>query len=355
MRVLLILSPLLFSTLACQIHFGTPQTPASPVAGKLENNDANMLPQTSQGEATQAKVLVPEFREPLYTDLQQETQGSAGGDFDVDVSPDGTALAFSSTRYSKSPKIFMRDAGGAIVQKTSGPQKDIQPKFSPDGKWIAFASDRDGNFDILVVPADRNEAYLQVTRNEVDEIHPTWSPDGTRLAYSARDEDSGDWNLMIVSLEDRRVVQLGLGLNPEWSPDGSSLAFQRPSQRGPGWYGVWIVGVKGGSPREVFADPSRGAIQPSWSPDSQSLVFATASTPLEFPEDTSKAQADDLWIVDLDGMHLYRLTHHSASEFAPSWGLDDRIYFTSLRGKQPRLWSLVRTASPGLLKMGSSR
>ena len=236
--------PLLLLLTSCQTQGSTPRQPQDELTSKLDGSDTGVVDLNPDSNSTPERVeanevMVPEFREPLYTDLREETRGTAGGDFDCDVSPDGSALVFSSTRYSKSPKIFMRDSQGAIVQKTSGPQHDIQPKFSPDGKWIAFASDREGNFDILVVSAHRNEAYLQVTRSEADEIHPTWSPDGRRLAFSSRADQSNEWNLMIVSLDDRRVVQLGLGLNPEWSPDGTSLAFQRPSQRGPRL--VWRV------------------------------------------------------------------------------------------------------------------
>ena len=333
---------LLLGLVSCQA-LSTPRRGGTSTTGIHDPTVSDGTPRS--GSSASVEVLVPKFRQTLYSDLRQETRGSEGGDFDVDVSPDGRSQVFSSTRYAPTPKIFMKDPLGGIIQKTSGPQHDIQPKFSPDGEWIAYASNRDGNFDILIIPAHRNEAYWQVTRSPVDEIHPTWSPDGKRIAYSARDE-SGDWNLMIFELDSRQVVQLGVGLNPEWSPDGTSLAFQRPSQRGAGWYGIWIVAVSGGAPREVFTDPKRGAIQPAWSPDSRSLVFATASAPVGRPWDTASARADDLWVVDLDGMHLYRLTQHDAADLGPAWGLDDRIYFTSLRGKSPRLWSLVRLSPP---------
>ena len=170
-------------------------SPATPTPG--ERNTANNTGSSEQRPA--AELFQPDLRgAPFYTDLSPETDGSAGGDYDVDVSPDGKQLVFSSTRYTTQPKVFLKDLeSGAVYQKSSGPGRDIQPKFSPDGKWIAFSSNRDGNYNLLLLPSDRNEAYWQLTHSDADEIHPTWSPDGKRLAYSAREKD-GEWNLWII-------------------------------------------------------------------------------------------------------------------------------------------------------------
>ncbi|MFQ5654433.1 MAG: TolB family protein [Planctomycetota bacterium] len=330
---LLLFFPVLFA--ACR------QVPSTPRA---------LLGQGSYEDPAAAKgVLSPPLRGRLYSDLRLVTEGTQGGAYDVDVSPDGARIVFSATFHSPLPKVFVKDIRkGGVIQKTSGPHRDIQPKFSPDGQWIAFASDREGNFDIQVISARRNEAYWQVTRSTGQEIHPTWSPDGRRIAYCALDEgdEQGEWSLWIVELDGQKRTQLGPGLFPEWSPDGSRLVFQRPSRRGRGWYGIWTVEVEGGAPREVVTSAEHGAIHPSWDPSSQRIVYATARSPLDRPWEIP--QADDLWVIDLAGGPPYRLTEHPASDYAPMWGLDGRVYFTSQRDGVPRIWSVRPFETPAL-------
>ena len=135
-------------------------------------------------------------------------------------------------------------------------------------------------------------------------------------------------------------------MHPEWSPDGDFLVFERPSRRYAGRQGIWIVPVVGGAPREVFTDKDEDAIHPAWSPNSASLVFATRRAPLEAGWETAATTADDLWVVELGGRHLFRLTHHESADFAAAWGLDDRIYFTSERDGTMRLWSVLRASQP---------
>ena len=336
----------------------TVKTPTTTQNGAATNNPGGNSttdnnPVTIRPAQDEPAVEVPEVPEifspalrgsPFYSGLRPETEGRSGTDTDVDVSPSGSHLAFASTRFSADPKIFVQEVkSGALYQKSSGPGRDIQPKFSPDGKFIAFASNRSGNYDILVIRSDRNEAYWQLTRALGDEIHPTWSPDGERIAYSAR-EPNGEWNLWIIELEGQRRTQLGPGLYPEWSPDGENLVFQRPSKRGEGWYGIWVVPAKGGAPREIATHETYGFVQPSWSPDSQRLVFATVGK--ERVGDVEDVRAQDLWVVDLDDGNRFRLTQHHDEDYAPAWGLDGRIYFTSHREGRSRIWSLEPAPSP---------
>lgn len=317
------LCALLLSVPACQ-------NLASPRPGPSERD----TPSTPTVSADEEKWPL---RGRLYTDARVETEGTVGADVDVDVSPDGSRIAFASTRFTNPPKIFVKDIkGGGVIQKTTGGASDIQPKFSPDGNKIAFASNRYGSFDILIVSAKSGNGLMQLTSSDADEIHPTWSPDARRIAYSMR--EGGQWNIWIIDLEGQRRTKLGPGLYPEWSPDGRLLAFQRPSLRDQGWYGIWVVEAEGGSPREVATAEDRAAIQPSWAPNSKRIVFATARSHGERPHEAPKA--DDLWVVDIEKGYRYQLTEHRTEDYAPAWGLDGRIYFTSLREGTPSIWSL---------------
>ncbi|MGE3165026.1 MAG: TolB family protein [Planctomycetota bacterium] len=328
----LLLTGVVLSALGCRVA-------ATPQAGPTADDSPRLtaMPPTSEPAWP--------LRGRLYTDARVETDGREGADFDVDVSPDGTRIVFSSTRFTTAPKVFSKDLrGGGVTQKTNGAASDIQPKFSPDGNKIAFASNRYGNYDILVVPASGGNGLMQLTNSPADEIHPTWSPEAKRIAYCMLEDDQ--WNIWIIDLDGQRRTKLGPGMYPEWSPDGALLAFQRPSMRGRGWHGIWVVEVEGGSPREIATAEDRASIQPSWAPNSRRMVFATARSPEERPFDPPRA--DDLWIVDLEGGYRYQLTEHPSEDYAPNWGLDGRIYFTSLRGGTPGIWS-VKPVDPRTL------
>ena len=109
------------------------------------------------------------------------------------------------------------------------------PQPSPDGKWIAFVSDRDGWDHVYVMAVDRGAAPIQITRGHFEAWRPAWSPDGTRLAFDANDaEHPGTRQIGIATLGTDpaaatiRMVTSGRGTNtwPTWSPDGRRILYQ---------------------------------------------------------------------------------------------------------------------------------
>ncbi len=95
--------------------------------------------------------------------------------------------------------------------------------FSPDGRSIAYASDRSGNFDIWVQSLDGGEPQ-QITRSPAPETQPAWSPDGTRIVFRSEREKGG---LFRVPVQGGPETQLtSFGLNPVWSADASEILFR---------------------------------------------------------------------------------------------------------------------------------
>ena len=189
-------------------------------------------------------------------------------------SPDGTKLAFESTRFGNSDVFVIAADGSSETQLTRSPGFDGDPAWSPDGTKIAFTSVRDGNKEIYVMNADgtgqtrlTNNAgtVVNVDTDQVDQ-DPAWSPDGRKLAF----ESTRDGNFEIYSMnpdgsgQTRLTDHLGLDALPEWSPDGKLIAFES-NRAGKGTRDVWTMRSDGSGLRRLTAGATAFS-PPSWQP-----------------------------------------------------------------------------------------
>lgn len=280
----------------------------------------------------------------LYTDLQQHTFSTEGQDMypDVYIADDygASKLAFCSTEQCPTPDIFVKSLHGtAVEQKTTHPASDIQPAFSPDGKFISFASDRNGNWDIFIIKAEGQTTTWQVTTSQNDDLHPSWSPDGSKLVYMSKSVTC-DWDLWVYDLNTRSLTNIGPGLFPRWSPTGDRIIFQRPRQRNQPWYSVWSVKPDGTNLTEIVSDANWAAVTPAVSPDGRRVVFATIHKTPALDDEESIRMADDIWIADITGGSMIQLTVEPDSDWNPVWGKDGRIYFVSNRNGNTNIWSI---------------
>jgi len=289
--------------------------------------------------------------------FQQHTFLTEGADADVAVDPAGKWLAFTSTRHSDHPKIYLQKSDGlSVTQLTSDASDDAHPTFSPDGKKIAFASTRAGNWDIYLMDVD-GKNVVQLTRSPGHELHPSFSPDGSQLVYSALGGRSSQWELWTIDLSNLTTRVIGTGFFPTWGPsrDSSQIAFQRARQRGSRWFSLWTLDLVDGEARnvtEVTVSSNAAIVAPSWSPDGKKLAFATIIEPAR---GTERPAEQDIWTINIDGTARKRLTDGVGTNLSPAWSTDGRVYFISNRGGNESVWSApAMSADTKLAKKSTS-
>lgn len=289
-----------------------------------------------------------------YRSYERITFTEQGGDYDPAISRDGTRMIYASTVQSVEPHIFMKTVAGpkanitTRTQLTGGAYAEIQPCFSPDGKSIAYASNRRGNWDILLQAVDGSGRPLQLTSEATDEIAPDWHPSGQWIAFSKFNPRTLQWMIAVRNISTHQLKELGEGLFPKFSPDGKRIAFQRPRERAPRWYSVWVIDVDEdfncSLPTEVVSSAKWAAINPAWSPDGRYLTFATVNESPEAQSCRRILMGDDIWMVNINGQDLIKLTDSVEPESHPFWspagGKNGRIFFCSMQAGPKNIWAL---------------
>jgi Tol biopolymer transport system component len=192
---------------------------------------------------------------------------------DPAISPDGKLVAYASDRSSEgSLDIWVQQvAGGAPIQLTRDPSDDSEPTFSPDGSQIAFRSERDGG-GVYVVPALGGEARRIARQGR----RPRYSPDGKWIAYWTGEYQLVPAKLYVAAASGSEARQLAADFfsarYPVWSPDSKRLVFLGTQNRENPDYRWWIVAAEGGSAAAVAA--LRSAIPEAWLSEADRIVFS---------------------------------------------------------------------------------
>ena len=128
--------------------------------------------------------------------------------------------------------IWTADENGQNVRRiTVHRARDVYPRFSPDGQWIAFSSDRNGNLDVFVVPAAGGTPKA-LTAHSADDTVLGWAPDSKTILFATNRAEDFTGKLYTVGLEGGmpRNVGADMGVWAVYSPDGSKLAINRHGQ-----------------------------------------------------------------------------------------------------------------------------
>jgi Tol biopolymer transport system component len=232
---------------------------------------------------------VPIFsdRPATWADAKQLTFDESNVEF-VDVSPDGKRLLASSDK-SGNPDLWMLPAdGGEMQQVTNDPTPDWRGDFSPDGRTIGFYSYRSGYRELWLMPVDGGPAR-QLTSDREDNYFSGWSPDGREVALvSSRGGRDQIWIQPVSGGPARLLVDHpGFDAHPSWSPDGKSIAFAW-SNNAPAR--LYRVPATGGTPVPLTKDFGWFA---RWAPDGKHVYFTT-------PGQRRTGGGSNIWSVSVE-------------------------------------------------------
>ena len=322
MRSRVALATLGLAGLIAQAHAATP----GPIAFVRNGGVYSIAPEG--GVATRLTIAIDPHREPRF-------------------SPDGTRLLYSSERGEQwdlyvaaadgtgetaltDDALWERDArwapdGSEVVYSSGGRlwTADVttrqvipltssglysSPRYSPDGSLIVAVNShsfRDSAIEVVSGP----EATTALTTAVGYEFWPSWSPDGTRVAY-ARRPPAGDYRVWVVALDGtgRARVSAGPGddIEPAFSPATDAIAFIRAFEE---THDLFVHDLLTEQTTQLTDYEGRGVQSFAWAPDGSQITFTRY-----------RGGRPDLYVVDVDGTDVRRLTTTRAGEKQPDWG-----------------------------------
>jgi dipeptidyl aminopeptidase/acylaminoacyl peptidase len=342
-----------------------------------------------RGAAAVALALLSLFAQgpPAAAQEQTKRRGVTPEDYyafeflgDPRLSPGGRRVAYVVTTVDqrqnrRQSQIWLAATDGSRPprQLTTSTQSSSSPRWSPDGRTLAFLSSRPSNDPAPASqtgPAQSNpptqsnaqggsqpaQQQPQVSSTPAPASSPTTQGTATTPGVSsAQQTASADtqpraqvWALSLEGGEARRLTNLKNGVNNfDWSPDGARLVVT--TRTGPsdakapssdvrhykhtsykfndtGWFDdkrshIWTVDVQSGAARRITSGDEWNDTDPQWSPDSTRIAFVSDRTGKAFDE----SRNTDVWVVPAGGGALTKISDHDEEDSSPRWSPDGKL------------------------------
>ncbi|MDQ4076693.1 MAG: S9 family peptidase, partial [Chloroflexota bacterium] len=235
---------------------------------------------------------------------------------DARLSPDGSRVVYVVSQVDAEEEKEYRAlwllalATGEVRRLVAGESCDLQPAWSPDGRQIAFLSDRDGKPQIHLIPADGGEAQRLTSLKQGVGGGPVWSPDGTQIAFTAGPEEK--------PLDREAPYRL---TRPLYRYDAIGYLANEVQD-------IYVIPAEGGEPQRLTNDGYHNT-ELRWSPDGQELLYRAAMFPDSF------RSRPTMRVVNLAGA-VRDLSSEWGYAFSAAWLPDgEQIVFTGIPRGRP--------------------
>jgi serine/threonine protein kinase len=237
-------------------------------------------------------------------------------------------IAFASKRNGNFEIYVMQADGSGMTNLTQNEAFDVVPAWSPDGSQIVFSSDRDDNFEIYVMQAD-GSGMTNLTQNEAFDADPAWSPDGSQIAFSSDRDD--DFEIYVMQTDGSGLTRLTHqgGGEPDWSPNGSQITFVNGRDDD---YEIYVMQTDGSG---VTRLTDQGGGKPDWSPNGSQIAF-----------NSERDGNMEIYVMQADGSDQTRLTDNETVDWGATWSPDgSQIAFVSYRDGNAEIYVMMADGS----------
>ena len=251
---------------------------------------------------------------------------------------DGTELIFSSTRGGTASLWRVATSGGEPERVAVGGDNTYRPSVSLQGHRLSYVQVSGGTpvYRIDLARTTGHTAlpsrFLSSTREDAS---PRYSPDGKRIAFQS--DRSGNPEIWMCDSDGQNLIQLtsfrkGVAGTPQWAPDGNQIAFD---YRATGTSDVYVIDIAGGVPRRITYEDSDDSV-PSWSRDGRYIYFA------------STRDGDlQVWKTAVEGGQAIQITKEGG--FSAFESADSKYLYYSKKAGVPGVWRIPTNGGPEIL------
>jgi len=284
---------------------------AAPADQKVPSGDAAIIAYGARDADGRQQIFIVK---PDGTGKKRLTEEGKQNFFPA-WSPNGRKLAFASDR-SSTLQIWTMNVDGSRPRQLTTEGENIVPTWSPDGKRLAFGSKRTGHFEIWAMDSDgKNQKQLTSTDAAVWNNAAAWSPDGRRIAFSST--RNGHYAIWVMDPDGGNLTQLTTPYGdrypdsnaPAWSPDGTKIAFWSGLEHRYG--NIWVMDADGTHRKQLTDQPTGiNCDEPEWSADGTKIMFAS---------NRPGSEGIGNWIMDADGNNQRVLVVNTSQRGRPAW------------------------------------
>jgi TolB protein len=285
--------------------------------------------------------------QPRESIPHQQVLTEIGGGSDSSVSPDGKFIAFSSRRNGNLDVYTVEIATGNVRQITTNPHTDNEPRWHPDSTHLIFVTMRDGSQDIYTVDLETLKETPIATK-DFNEDYPSFSKDGSMACFTGGPRGFREVQIHVFATGKTRTLTRGYGYvgSTNFSPDGKNIVFHAyyDNSYASGKADVFIVPVKGGKPKNVTKNRDIWDYKPNWSFDGNWITLSRKDTTPNFNIYVMRPDGSDVdqvtWVdgpVPMRGGKISMSNQNVLDQRWSNWTRDGRVAWHQINAQSGQL------------------